>query len=100
MPGGPPGEFPQAGKQGPSSGNISQADLQRMCSQGRWSGLSQNLRRAAADIYMTVRQGNTDVREWFLRIFGANGDHSLWHTACAVDLRIEELLKHGPQGLA
>ena len=101
------GEAPQ--QPGPPQGHattsnsgqtISAVDLQRMCSQSRWSGLPANMRRAAADLYMSMRQGNSDVREWFLRVFGASGDHALWHTACAIDLRIEELLKHGPQGLA
>ena len=76
-----------------------------MAGAGRGTGLRSDMRRAAPDIYWMIRQeGHANVREWWQSVWGQTPESqhrsSMWHSACAVDLRVEEMAKDGPQALA
>ncbi len=84
---------------------LSPPALAFLASGGRSGGIPTDMKRAAPEIYMLMRQSCANCREWYQWTFsGAPGSPhqtDLWHAACTVDTRIEELLRcYGQQGLA
>ena len=76
-----------------------------MASTDRWTGLRAGMQRAAPEIYWNIRQeGHANVREWWQAVWGNKGDSpeksNTWHSACTLDLRIQELGTKGAQALA
>lgn len=88
---------------GASGAGLTEADLAYLASAGRWGGLGNSLKRAAPEIYRSMRQGNANVREWFRNAWGTGAQtqqqKDLWHTATLCDFRVDELLQSGTEGL-
>ena len=103
-----PAQMPAAevGVGSEQASKLTASTLQFLASGGRWSGLSSDLKRAAPELYCSMRQGTANVREWFNWTFGQQAHDTqqssdLWHAAVTVDIRVEEwLAQGGVQGLA
>lgn len=116
---GPPGNFnhPTGGQmqpapQGSSTPTIDAAnatgftaeELQRLCENNKWHGMSSSMKRAAPEIYMKCRQGNSCVKDWLASTWGSQPRTQqftdLWHAATTVDLKLDEYARAGPNHLA
>ncbi|CAE8641212.1 unnamed protein product [Polarella glacialis] len=88
-----------------SSPGFSQAELEKLASNERWTALPPSYRRAAGEIYKLIRStGHATVREWFTIAWGDAPEtprrRDLYHSATVCDMQIDEYVAaHGPAGL-